>query len=130
MSNAQLNELNNLVKNSKNVKVITLKDGTVQVVDIDATNVDDGLPDAEPYAEVKGNKIKAAVQQRESTVLEDEKKVKPKRTRKPKKSTEPSTVDSGSDKADDVKATTTNSVDNSSTENSTDNKTTDEVTDK
>lgn len=84
MSNTKLNELNELVKNSSNVKIIVLADGTVQAVDIDATNVDDEHPAAEPYAEVKGTKVKVGVQQRESTVDEDIKPVA-KKARKTKK---------------------------------------------
>lgn len=76
MSNAKLNELNELVKNSSNVKIIVLADGTVQAVDIDATNVEDDNPNAEPYAEVKGTKVKVGVQQRESVTEEDEEEVK------------------------------------------------------
>ena len=84
MSNTKLNELNELVKNSSNVKIIVLADGTVQAVDIDATNVDDDHPDAEPYAEVKGTKVKVGVQQREPAVDEVVKPVT-KRARTPKK---------------------------------------------
>ena len=85
MSNAKLNELNELVKNSNNVKIIVLADGTVQAVDIDATNVKDEHPDAEPYAEVKGTKVSIGVQQRESVTNEEEVKTVTKRGRAAKK---------------------------------------------
>lgn len=63
-------EVNDLVKTSPNdVKVIVAKDGTVQVVGINETNVKDGNPPLETLAEITSHKRVSGVQQRPETIV-------------------------------------------------------------
>lgn len=64
----QKREVNSFVRDSNDVKVIVAPDGSVQVVDINATNVNDGNPDVKPYVEIKGSKRVTGVQQREVAI--------------------------------------------------------------
>lgn len=86
---SQKNELNDLFKTSKNVKVIVLANGTVQLVDKDATNVEDGNPAAEAYAEITSTRTSGVQQREDTSVVVPAEVTKPAKTPKTPKVVKP-----------------------------------------
>jgi len=116
----QRNMVNDAVKESKEVKVIVLKDGTLQVVGINETYVDDVLPDADPIAELISDKVSLNAfeanekTEAEATIIEQKPETPPvappatkinKQTKsedKPPKTTKTSKVEESASKEKDV----------------------------